>query len=123
MSQRSNVVTVDILKPNYNILRDKAKVQRYSVKEYINKILESTIQKERFLERYAPYLSVLHFIYDRVTLEDKNPKAKVRFIDVKVRDHELICEKDERTDCIHCHFVWAIPEIAKLNLKKPPEPK
>jgi len=31
-------------------------------------------QKERFLERNAPYLPVLHFIENRVTLEGKNPK-------------------------------------------------
>jgi len=121
--RRSGVVTVDIFKTNYNILKDKAEVKRYSIKEYINKILELAIQKDKFLERYAPFLSVNNFIDDRVTLIDRNPKTKWKYIDVKVRDHQLICEPEEKTDCIHCHFVWAIPEVAKLNLKKPPEPK
>jgi hypothetical protein len=104
-------------------LKDKAKLNRYTAKEYINTVLDMVIQKDKFLEKYAPYLSVINFIDDRVTLYDANPKTKSKYIDVKVRDYELICEQHEKTDCIHCHFVWAIPEIVKLNIKKPPDPR
>jgi len=118
-TKRSHVVTVDIFKPNYEILKVKAQEKRYSVKEYVNDVLASVIQKEKFLERYAPFLSVINFIDDRVTLHDGNPKSKYKYIDVKVRNSQLICEAEEKTDCIHCFYVWARPEVAKLNLKKP----
>jgi hypothetical protein len=117
------VTPVDIYMENYSILREQASKKRYFIKDYINQILDLAIQKDKFLERYAPFLSVDSFIDDRITLLDSNPSSKFKYIDVKVRDHELICEQDETTDCVHCHFVWAIPEIAKLNLKKPPEIK
>jgi hypothetical protein len=117
------VTPVDIYMENYQVLKEQARHQRYYIKEYINRILELAIQKDKFLERYAPYLSVDSFIDDRITLLDSNPQTKFKYIDVKVRDHELICEQDEKTDCVHCHFVWAIPQVAKLNLKKPPEIK
>jgi hypothetical protein len=117
------IVPVDIWNSSYIILTKEAKEKRYTIKDYINQILELVIKKNEFLERYAPYLSVDGFNDNVIRLVDSNPKYKKTFIEVEVKNHQLFCQAHNKTDCVHCHFVWAIPEVANLNLKKPPEPK
>jgi len=111
-----DVVTVDIYKENYDFYKQKAEEKRFTVKELINELLENQIEKEKFLQRIAPSLSIESIDQNRMTLKDS---TKREFIDVFLKNFTLICSKDNSTDCIHCHFVWAIPEVAKMNLKKP----
>jgi hypothetical protein len=117
------IVPVDVWNTSYTVLALEAKEKRYTIKDYINRILELSIKKNKFLEKYAPYLQVDSFTDNRVTLVDSNHKYKKKFVDVEVRNHELVCLAHEMNDCVHCHFVWAIPELANLNLKRPPEIK
>jgi hypothetical protein len=116
-----DIIPVDIWKDNYSILKTEAIEKRYSIKDYINTILESVIKKNAFLEKYAPYLKVDGLRDNTIQLIDENPKKGRRFVDVQVKNHELVCLQDETNNCVHCYFVWAIPEVAKLNLKRPPE--
>lgn len=88
---------------------------------YINELLIEIMEKQEFLEKFAPNLSVVGYLENRITLQDlsiKN-KDKVKYIDLIVENNMLRCMEDDVDDCIHCFFAWASPEIAKLNLKKP----
>lgn len=110
-----DVITVEIYKENYEFYKQKAEDKRFTIKELINDLLENQIEKEKFLQRIAPSLSIESIEQNRMTLKDSN---KREFIDVFLKNSKLECSKDNSTDCVHCHFVWAIPEFAKLNLKK-----
>lgn len=112
------VITVDIYQETYNLLKAEAKKQRYPVVKYINDMLAMNVEKDQFLREYAPGWEVRRPMEeDRITFIN----AKTReFAEVFVRDGELRCSLDESTDCIHTHYAWALPEVARLNIKRPP---
>jgi hypothetical protein len=114
----SQTVTVDIDKEVYEEIKQKAVQKRFFVKDYVNSILKMNVEKDKFLERYAPHLSVDEMQEPNVIiLKDTERRG---LVDVRVVDSELRCDADESTDCVHAHFVWALPEVAKLNIKRPP---
>lgn len=112
------IVTVNIYKENYEILKKKAYSKRYTAEEYINSLLSINIEKDAFLARYAPHLSLDSMQEPNlIMLMDTDKRG---LVDVRVIDGELHCDDHKTTDCVHTHFVWAMPEVAKLNIKRPP---
>ncbi len=111
----SNVAIYDNI---YEAVKEKAERKHIPIIKFVNDILKSVLEKEEFIEKYAPYLSVYGYNQNRITLNDTKEKD-VKSIDVIVDDGQLRCLEDDRTDCVHCHYVWGIPEVAKLNLRKP----
>lgn len=112
------IITVDIYKENYDILKETADKERLPIVQYINNMLALNIEKDRFLRQYAPGWEVQRPIEgDRIAF--LNTKTR-QFADVFVRDGELRCALDKSTDCIHTHYAWALPELARINVKRPP---
>ncbi len=109
------IKTVEIYEETYKYYKKKAEENRYDIKEIINELLDDLIKKEMFLSRIAPFLSVESTELDKMILKDSK---KREFIDIFLKDCVLYCDKDKKTDCIHTRFAWAIPEMAKMNLKK-----
>jgi hypothetical protein len=52
---------------------------------------------------------------DRVIIKDNK---RDRIAEVMVRNGELQCLLDEKTDCIHIEFVYSLPEIYKSLRRK-----
>jgi hypothetical protein len=115
MSKRGNstkpFTTVDIFQENYEVLKNKATQQRYDVKEYVNLQLQRLIEKEEFLGRYAPNISIDAVNENKITLRDSKYNG---FIDITVHDKSLFCSFHRSCDCIHTRFVWASPEVAAI---------
>jgi len=114
----AQTVTVDIDKAVYEEIKKKAAQKRYFVKNYVNEALRMMVEKDRFLERYAPHLSLDDLQEPNViVLKDTEKRG---LVDVRVVDGELRCDVDRTTDCVHTHFAWALQEVAKLDVKRPP---
>jgi len=118
MVEKKRAPNVAIYDKIYEAVKEKAERKHIPIIKYVNDILLHNLEKEDFLEKYAPYLSVYGYNQNRITLNDTHER-EVKSIDVIVENGQLKCLEDNRSDCIHCHFVWGIPEIAKLNLRKP----
>ena len=83
---------------------------------YVNDILMDVLEKDKFLAITMPYYSLAG--HDANTLFIKDEKRD-RVAEVYLRDSTLYCALDESQDCEHIHFAYAIPEVAKLNIKHP----
>jgi len=85
---------------------------------YVNDLLLSVIEKDEFLRIFAPAISVIDIYKDTIYLKE-NKKGRAETIEVYLKNNELYCSKDNTDNCIHIKYAFAIPEIAKLNLRKP----
>lgn len=107
-----SVVTVEIFLENYEKLKKRAIQKRLNIKEYVNDFLKVYIEKEEFLTRVAPSLSVDSYEGNRITLKDVKKKI---LVDVFYVNGELQCEADQSNNCIHTKFIWMIPEISRIK--------
>src|SRR5215510_5151438 len=51
------VITVEIFKATYDIMKANAEKKRWNTKDYINTVLLESIERNEFLQSYAPSLS------------------------------------------------------------------
>ena len=83
--------TVYISHPTYPLIKAEAEAQRYSVKEYINKILEQHLEKQEFLSKVVPDLSLdsLDYEINKVVIKDSRLG---RLHNVYFRNFQMECE-------------------------------
>jgi hypothetical protein len=110
------VFTVEIFRETYEVLKSVAEKKRWNTKEYTNSVLKDSIDRERFLQAYAPFLQKVAFEGNILFIMD----TKIgKTAEIYLREQLLYCNLCESKDCIHIHYSLALPEIAKLYLKKP----
>jgi hypothetical protein len=75
---------------------------------------EMRLRYEAFA-KHAPYMEKLSIDQNRVVLQDNN--------EILLKESELQCLLDERSDCIHISFDYSLPELYHLatnEIKVPP---
>lgn len=110
-----DVITVEIFKETYDTMKLIAIRRRWSAKDYINSVLMEAIERDKFLQSYAPSLSKVGYEDDILFIRD----AKLRkTAEIYLRDRSLYCNVCESKDCVHIHYALALPEVAKLFLRR-----
>lgn len=110
------VVTVEIFKETYDMMKASAERMRWNTKEYINSVLAEALDRDKFLQAYAPFLSKVGYQDNILFIRD----AKAgKTAEVYLKDRSLYCGLCESKDCMHIHYAFALPEVAKMFLKKP----
>jgi len=119
MSERKKrLPTVAIEQEIYALAKDHAEAKGIPLVKFVNDMLLLNIEKDRFLRAYAPKLSFNGIASDGSSLFIRDERLD-RTAQVFLRDGHLYCDVDNRQDCEHIHFALALPEVARLNLKKP----
>jgi len=109
------VITVEIFKETYDAMKVIAIRKHWSTKDYINSVLMEAIERDKFLQSYAPSLSKVGFEEDTLFIRD----AKLdKTAEIYLRDRSLYCNVCESKDCVHIHYALALPEVAKLYLHR-----
>ena len=67
--------------------------------------------------KHAPYMEKLSIDQNRVVLQDNK---RNRIAEVLLKEGELQCLLDERSDCIHVGFVYSLPELYNNEKVKVP---
>jgi hypothetical protein len=105
----------------YYGLYKKAKKERRLIKDstsfsgFVTAMMQETMAKYEAFAKYAPFLEKFAIEQDRVIIKDNK---RDRIAEVMVRNGELQCLLDEKTDCIHIGFVYSLPEIYTVLGKK-----
>lgn len=109
--------TITIQEDIYERARALAYSKGRRLKEWANEILLMEVEKDEFLKRYAPNLSLINITETSLLIRDTKLSRTAEII---IKDCELVCllEQDEKKakDCIHTRFALALPEVGKLNL-------
>ena len=114
------VITVEIFKETYDAMKFIATRRRWSAKDYINTVLMEAIERDKFLNSYAPTLSRVGYQDNILFIRD----AKLgKTAEIFLRDRSLYCNVCKSKDCVHIHYALALPEAAKLYLRLIPSTK
>ena len=109
------VITVEIFKETYDAMKVVAARQRWSAKDYINTVLMEAIDRDKFLRSYAPSLSKVG--YEDYILFIRDTKLG-KTAEIYLSDRSLYCNVCESKDCVHIHYALALPEVAKLYIRR-----
>jgi hypothetical protein len=109
------VITVEIFKETYDTMKAIATKKHWSTKNYINNVLLEAIERDKFLYSYAPSLSKLGYEDNILFIRD----AKLgKTTEISLRNRSLYCNVCNSKDCVHIHYAFALPEMAKLYLHR-----
>jgi len=107
------IVTVDIEKEIYENLKKKAELGRHTVKEYINNLLRTDIERSKILLKAMPRLSMGGYKKNAmIFVNDKSSEGGSA--DVYVIDGKLHCDECGLYDCEHVQFASLQPEAIDL---------
>lgn len=82
---------------------------------YLTSMMEETMIKYEAFAKQAPFMEKISIDIDRVLLKDNK---KNRIVEVILKNGELRCLVDEKTDCIHIGFVYSLPEVYMIMNNK-----
>jgi hypothetical protein len=114
ISAKKKKTTVYISHPTYPLIKAEAEAQRYSVKEYINRILEQHLEKQEFLSKVVPDLSLdsLDYEINKVVIKDSRLG---RLHNVYFRNFQMECETCRSSDCLHTRYAFTLDDIYRLR--------
>jgi hypothetical protein len=86
---------------------------------YLTSMMEEMMLRYETFARHAPYMEKLSIDQNRVVLKDNK---RNRIAEVILREGELQCLLDEKSECVHVGFVYSLPELYNMNnkIKAPP---
>ena len=64
--------------------------------------------KDEVFAKHSPFIEKIAVDQNRVILKDNK---KDRIAEVLLKNGELQCLLDERSDCVHVGFVYSLPEL------------
>lgn len=103
------------------LAHDKAR-QRYNQKvksekitksfsKYVNDLIIETVEADESLSLSAPFMQKIGLQDNSIMIKDNKIG---RIAEVQVHGKDLICMLDERKDCVHVGYAYAIPEVYRL---------
>ena len=75
---------------------------------YLTSMMEEMMLRYEAFARHAPYMEKLSIDQNRVVIQDNK---RNRIAEVLLKEGELQCLLDERSDCVHVGFVYSLPEL------------
>ncbi|MEM1971215.1 MAG: hypothetical protein QXM92_01980 [Candidatus Anstonellales archaeon] len=88
--------------------------------DYINNLLWSVLEEDRYLSRYAPGLQFIGLDQNVVYVKDHfiDRIVEVEIHDEGISKRFLYCRYCERDDCLHVGFCFAIREVNKILVER-----
>jgi hypothetical protein len=74
---------------------------------YLTSMMEEMMMKYEVFAKHAPFMEKLAIDQNRVIVKDNK---RNRIAEVLLKNGELQCLLDERSDCVHVGFVYSLPE-------------
>src|SRR5207248_11234699 len=75
---------------------------------YLTNRMEEMMIKDEVFAKHSPFIEKIAVDQNRVILKDNK---KNRIAEVLLKNEELQCLLDERSDCVHIGFVYSLPEL------------
>ena len=101
----------DKARTRYNQKLKAGQVQDKSFSRFINDIIMDVIEADANLALQAPFMQKIGLEGNSIMIKDNKIG---RIAEVQVHGKELVCMLDERKDCVHVGFAYAIPEVYRV---------
>jgi hypothetical protein len=100
----------DKAKQRYN-QKVKAEKLSKSFSKYVNDLIIETIEADENLSLTAPFMQKIGLQDNSIMIKDNKID---RIVEVQVHGKDLICMYDEKKDCMHVGYAYAIPEVYRV---------
>ena len=100
----------DKARQRYNQKVKSEKITK-SFSKYVNDLIIETVEADESLSLSAPFMQKIGLQDYSIMIKDNKIG---RIAEVQVHGKELICMLDERKDCVHVGYAYAIPEVYRL---------
>ncbi len=100
----------DKAKQRYN-QKVKAEKLSKSFSKYVNDLIVETIEADENLSLTAPFMQKIGLQDNSIMIKDNKIG---RIVEVQVHGKDLICMYDEKKDCMHVGYAYAIPEVYRV---------
>jgi hypothetical protein len=84
---------------------------------YLTSMMEEMMLRYEVFAKHAPHMEKLSIDQNRVVLQDNK---RNRIAEVLLKEGELQCLLDEKSDCVHVGFVYSLPELYNNEKVKAP---
>lgn len=98
---RSKIVPVDIEIELYQKIRKKADSERYSIRKYVNVVLNLMLTDEVFAHELFPRLEKIRIMDNKCFIQ--NVINQELFV-VQIKNNKVWCQKDNSNNCEHVLF-------------------
>lgn len=110
-----SVVTItqkahDKAKQRYNQKVKSEKLSK-SFSKYVNDLIMEEVEADETLSLSAPFMEKVGLEGNSIMIKDNKIG---RIAEVQVHGKELICMLDDKKDCVHVGYAYAIPEVYRL---------
>ena len=78
---------------------------------YLTSMMEEMMIKDEVFARYSPFIEKIAVDQNRVILKDNK---RNRIAEILLKNGELQCLLDEKSDCVHVGFVYSMPELYRI---------
>jgi hypothetical protein len=75
---------------------------------YLTSRMEEMMIKDEVFAKHSPLVEKIAVDQNRVILKDNK---RNRIVEVLMKNGELQCLLDQRSDCVHVGFVYSLPEL------------
>jgi hypothetical protein len=82
---------------------------------YLTNRMEEMMIKDEVFAKHSPFIEKIAVDQNRVILKDNKQN---RIAEVLLKNGELQCLLDERSDCVHVGFVYSLPELYSIISSK-----
>jgi hypothetical protein len=92
---------------------------------YVTSMLEELMERNEIFARQAPFLQEFGYDEGNNTIYIKDNRTN-RVAGVTIRGNGLNCDVDDRDDCVHIGFAYALPQVYRVMEKlgiRPPKVK
>jgi hypothetical protein len=82
-----------------------------SFSRYVNDLIIEKVEEDENLARQAPFMQKVGLQDNSIMIKDNKIG---RIAEVQVRGKDLVCMLDDKRDCVHVGFAYAIPEVYRV---------
>lgn len=101
----------DKARQRYERKLKSGQLENKSFSKYVNDLIMETIEADENLSLQAPMMQKVGLQDNSIMIKD----SKIgRIVEVQVHGKELVCMLDEKKDCVHVGFAYAIPEVYRV---------
>ena len=100
--------THDIIRKAWDAESDDKKLS-----SWVLEIILQTIEKDKWLKKYAPHLSYVGTDKNGILLRDRHLKDSI--VEVTLLDNRLWCQICKEKNCMHVYFTMGRPELSLVQ--------
>jgi hypothetical protein len=101
----------DKARTRYNQKLKLGQVEDKSFSRYVNDLIIEKVEEDENLARQAPFMQKVGLQDNSIMIKDNKIG---RIAEVQIRGKDLVCMLDDKRDCVHVGFAYAIPDVYRV---------